>query len=73
MILVPLLLEIALILVPAVFVSRFMFMREGMDYQPEIIMRVAYVITGLVFVIGTGVVAFFMRGVDTEQLIRQKD
>ncbi|MCI8364528.1 MAG: hypothetical protein HFG34_06215 [Eubacterium sp.] len=75
MILIPLLLEIAVIFLPAVFVSRWMFIREGVNvyYMPEDIIRVAYVIAGLVFVVGIGVVAFLMRGVDTEHLIRQKD
>ncbi len=75
MILVPLLLEIAVILVPAVYVSRLVFERENSNvyYMPEDIIRVACVIAGLVFVLGIGVVAFLMRGVDTEHLIRQKD
>ena len=75
MILVPLLLEIAVILVPAAFVSRLVFERENSNiyYMPEDIIRTACVIAGLVFVVGIGVVAFLMRGVDTEHLIRQKD
>lgn len=75
MILVPLLLEIAVILVPAAFVSRLVFVRENSNvyYMPEDIIRTACVIAGLVFVVGIGVVAFLMRGVDTEHLIRQKD
>ncbi len=75
MILVPLLLEIAVILAPAVYVSRLVFERENSNvyYMPEDIIRVACVIAGLVFVLGIGVVAFLMRGVDTEHLIRQKD
>ena len=75
MILVPLLLEIAVILVPAAFVSRLVFVRENSNvyYMPEDIIRTACVIAGLVFVAGIGVVVFLMRGVDTEHLIRQKD
>lgn len=75
MILVPLLLEIAVILVPAAFVSRLVFVRENSNvyYVPEDIIRTACVIAGLVFVVGIGVVVFLMRGVDTEHLIRQKD
>ena len=75
MILIPLLLEIVVTLLPAVFVSRLMFVREDANvyYRPEAIMRAAYVMAGLIFMIGIGVVAFLMRGVDTEHLIRQKD
>ncbi|MCI8364532.1 MAG: hypothetical protein HFG34_06235, partial [Eubacterium sp.] len=73
MILVPLLLEIAVILLPGVLTSRFVFVRDSVDYMSGAIMRAAYVIAGLVFVAGIGVVAFLMRGVDTEHLIRQKD
>lgn len=73
MILIPLLLEIAVILIPGVLVSRLVFVREGVDYISGAIMRAACVMAGLVFLIGIGVVALFMRGVDTEHLIRQKD
>lgn len=73
MVLVPLLLEIAVILLPGVLVSRFVFVRRGVDYMPGAVIRAAYVIAGLVFLIGMGAVAFMMRGVDTERLIRQKD
>lgn len=75
MIMIPLLAEIAVILVPAVLLGRFLFLQVGVnaDYQPEAVMRIVYMSAGLVFAAGAGFVAFLMRGVDTERLIRQKD
>lgn len=73
MIMVPLLAEIAVIMVPAVFLGRFMFLGSGEVYRSDAIMRAVYVITGVMFVAGMGAVAFLMRGVDTERLIRRKD
>lgn len=73
MILLPCLLEIALILLPAIFVSRYVFTLDNVGVQFEIILRTAYCIVGVAFIIGAAFVTYLMRGVDTERLIRQKD
>ena len=73
MIVLPLLLEIAVIFVPAVLVCRFVFTQIRSAFYEEVIMRAVFGITGLVFLVGAGFIVFLMRGVDTEHLIRQKE
>ncbi len=73
MILVPLFLEVAVILVPAFLTGDYIFNVGRAKYQPEAILSAARLIVGIVFVIGVGAVTFFLRGVDTEHLVRQKD
>lgn len=73
MILIPLLLEVAVILVPAFVTGAYLFNVGSSKYQPEVILSAARLVVGVVFVIGAGAVTFFLRGVDTEHLVRQKD
>ncbi len=73
MILIPLLLEVAVILVPAFLTGAYIFNVGSAKYQPEAILSAARLTVGIVFAIGAGAVIFFLRGVDTEHLVRQKD
>lgn len=73
MILTPLLLEVAVILIPAFLTGAFVFNVGSAKYRAETILFVARLVVGGVFVIGMGAVTFFLRGVDTEHLVRQKD
>ena len=74
MILIPCLLEVAVILLPAVFVGRTVFTVENMGVLPvEVTVRAIYPLAGAAFLVGAGFLTYLMRGVDTEQLIRQKE
>ncbi len=76
MILLPCLLEIAIILLPAIFFSRYVFTDNnlgGVGIDTEFILRTAYTMVGIAFLIGAAFVLWLMRGVDTERLVRQKD
>ncbi len=74
MILIPCLLEIAVILLPAVFVGRFVFTVENMGVLPvEVTVRAVYIFAGAAFLAGAGFLVYLLCGVDTEQLIRQKE
>jgi len=74
MILFPCLLEIAVILLPTILVCKGLFTYDNIgvfDFAP--ILRVVSGLVGVVFVAGSVFVVTLMRGVDTEQLIRQKE
>lgn len=76
MILLPCLLEIAIILLPAVFFSRYVFTDNnigGVGVDMEFILRIAYTMVGIAFLVGAAFVLWLMRGVDTERLVRQKE
>ena len=74
MILFPCLVEVAVILLPSVFVGRAVFNVENMGlYRMEIIMRMVYLFMGTAFAIGALFLFYLLRGVDTEHLIRQKE
>ncbi len=72
--LVPCLLEIALILLPAVCASRYVFTVDSVGGSDvRVILGTAYGLAGAAFLIGAGFILYLMRGVDTERLIRQKE
>ena len=74
LLLLPCLLEIAVILLPAVFASRYVFTADsvgGGDVQ--VVLGAAYGLAGAAFLVGAGFLFYLMRGVDTERLIRQKE
>ncbi len=74
MILFPYLFEIAVVLSPAVFVCRYIFSEENIEYaNGDMIFRVTWCFVGLAFLIGAVFVTCLLKGVDTEQLLRQKD
>ncbi len=77
MILVPCLLEIAVILFPAVLLGKYILtsgeLSVGQYFRAGPIMQAVYVLMGLAFLVGAAFLAYLMRGVDTEHLIRQKD
>lgn len=74
MILFPYLFEIAVILLPAFFVCRYIFSEKNIgDVNGDMILRVTGYSIGLAFLAGTVFVICLLKGVDTEQLIRQKD
>ncbi len=74
MILFPYLLEIAVVLSPAVILCRRIFSEENIEYVKEdVIFRVTGCFIGLAFLIGTVFVICLLRGVDTEQLMREKE
>lgn len=74
LILFPCIFEIAVILFPAVFVCRYIFSDESIGYvSGDMIIRVMGCFIGLVLLLGTVFVTCIFKGVDTEQLIRQKD
>lgn len=73
-ILVPCLLEVALILLPGLLVSGYVFAIDSVGGSGlGVILGTAYGITGGAFLVGAGGVLYLMRGVDTEHLVRQKD
>ncbi len=76
MILIPCLLEVAVILAPAIIIGRYIFTSEqisGQYFRAGPIMQAAYIMIGVAFLVGAGALIYLMRGVDTEHLIRQKD
>ncbi len=76
MILMPCLLEVAVILAPAIIIGRCIFTSEqisGQYFRAGPIMQAAYIMIGVAFLVGAGALIYLMRGVDTEHLIRQKD
>ena len=74
MILVPCLLEVAVILLPAICLGRYVFSVEIVgEFPVEVTVRVVYLFTGAAYLVGAAFLAYLMRGVDTEHLIRQKD
>lgn len=74
MILIPFLLEIAVILAPSIFVGRYIFSVHNLEvYKIDVIMRVVCGMAAIIFMLGTGFVTYIMRGVDTEQLVRGKE
>ncbi len=74
LILIPFLLEIAFILLPAICTSQFIFSKDniGSSVEFDIILRTAYILVGLIFAFGAGFITFLMKGVDTERLVRHK-
>ena len=74
MILIPYLIEMALILLPSIFVCRYIFIVKGRwGFNESVILNFIYVFALLVFAGGLILITLLMRGVDTEHLIRQKD
>lgn len=73
MILLPCILETAVILLPALLVCRWVFTNVGMDTNIQAIMRVGYCVVGISFLLSSVFLVFLMKGVNTEHLIRQKD
>lgn len=75
LVLLPCLLEIAVILFPSVLVSRSVFTYEnvGIGVNLDVILRTVYEFAGLAFLIGAGFILCVMHGVDTERLVRQKE
>lgn len=74
MILVSCLLEIVVILLPGILLSRYLFTVENMCYyNMDEILRMVYTFTGVVFWVGGIFVAVILKGVDTEHLLRQKE
>lgn len=77
MILVPCLLEVAVILAPAIVIGRYVLTggqsMVGWYYRAGPIMQAVYIMIGAAFLVGAGALTYLMRGVDTEHLIRQKD
>lgn len=72
--LAPCLLEIALILLPAVLASRYVFTLDGVGGSGTgVILGTAYGLAGGAFLVGAGFLLYLMRGVDLEHLIRQKE
>lgn len=71
LVMLPCLLEIAVILFPSLLISRWVFV--GMGANQDAILRTVYVFAGLAFLAGAVFVLCVMRGVDTEQVIRQKE
>lgn len=70
MIVLPFLLEMAIILFPAILIGRYIFGLMGVE---PIILYIVYCFAGLAFLIGSGFIIYLMKGVDTEHLIRQKE
>ncbi len=74
MILVPCLLEIAVILFPAVVIGRYVLPAAAVSYfRAGPIMQAVYIMIGAAFLVGAASLVYLMRGVDTEHLIRQRD
>lgn len=69
------LLEIAVILVPAVCVYRYVFLNESVRIgsDTEVIIKVADGFAGVSFLIGAVFVAVIMKGVNVEKLIRRRE
>ncbi len=74
MILIPYLIEIALILLPAVLVCRYiLIVHKIWDFNESVILNFIYIFSVFVFAGGSIFITLLMRGVDTEHLIRHKD
>lgn len=74
MILVPYLLEVAVIMLPSIFVGRYVFRHENIGiYKIDVIMNAVYGMAAVVFIVGAVFISYIMRGVDTESLIRGKE
>lgn len=78
MILVPYLCEIAVVLAPAFFACRYIFTEENFYYasievDTGMIVRVTGCFIGLAFLAGAVFIICLLKGVDTEQLVRQKE
>lgn len=75
LIMVPCLVEVAVILIPAALLGRYAFLSaDNMGSFPvEATVRVVYVFVGAAFLVGAGFITYLMRGVDVEHLMRQKD
>ena len=70
----PCLLEIAVILFPAVVIGRYVLTAAAVYYfRAGPIMQAVYIMIGAAFLVGAASLVYLMRGVDTEHLIRQKD
>lgn len=74
MILLPCLLEIAVVLAPAIFVCRYIYSEKNIVYvNNDMVFRVTGCFVGLAFLVGAVFVTCLLKGVDTEKLMRQKD
>jgi hypothetical protein len=74
MIVLPCLIEIAVILIPAVLVCQYLFTYDDAGgTNINVVLQTAYRFAGLTFLVGAIGLMFLMKGVDTEHLIRQKD
>lgn len=75
MILLPCLLEIFVILLPAMLTVGYVFTYDnvGGGTNIEVILRTAYAFCMLSFLAGAGFIIHLIRGVDTERLVRKKD
>lgn len=74
MLLLPFLLEAALILFPGISLCRAAFTSRPLDkYQTDAIMQAACILVGTAFMASAGILIFLMHGIDTEQLMRQKE
>ncbi len=68
------LLEIAVIMLPAVLICRYVFSEENIEFiNRNVILSAVYGFAELAFLIGTIFIIFIMHGVDTEHLIRRKE
>lgn len=75
-VLISYLLEIAVIMIPAIYVCRYVFLNKSMrmiDADTEVILRAADCFVGVSFLIGAVFIAILMKGVNVEILIRQRD
>jgi len=74
MIVIPCMIEIAVILLPSFLVSRYVFTVENMGvYKMDAIMNAVYLAIAAIYFIGMVLILALMRGVDTEKLVRQKE
>lgn len=74
LLLLPCLMEIAVILLPAVFASGYVFTADSVGGgDVRVVLGAAYGLAGAAFLVGVGFLFYLMRGVDTERLIRQKE
>lgn len=75
MIMVPCLFEVAVILIPSVFVCKRLFRLKNLriDANVEVIRRAGYCFAGFAFLAGALFLIYLLRGVDTERLLRRKD
>lgn len=74
MILVSYFIEIAIVLLPSVLCSSYLFTKEDLwGGSPEMVLRLAYYMIGGMFIIGIFYIVFLLKRIDTEHLIRQKE
>lgn len=74
MILSTCLLEVALIICPALLISRCLFSVSNFGYYNfYALFQVVYLLVGVTYLIGAGFVIYIFRGVDIEHLIRRKE